>query len=118
MAAVNLLISRFTVTITKGTAVADATIGTVGGAVVGVSAQRIRDTGPKSTYEVIVVHDDGTPIALQYSVKTVTLAENTTPVLDAVLDTVNGAVQGISIDRRAGVGVNNDFDIFVVHLSA
>ena len=118
MASQTLEVSRFTVTVTKGTAIADAVIGTVSGAVKGVKAVRVNEGSTNVTYEVIVVHDDGTPVALEYSVKQFILTENTTPVLSATGMTVAGATQAIDIIATHSVGIINTFDIFAIHLNA
>lgn len=118
MAAQTLETSFFTVDVIKGTAIADAVIGTVSGAVHGAKAIRIRDTQNTVTYQIIVVHDDGTPAALEYSFVTQELTENETPDLSNTGLTVAGATQAVDITLTQGQRDINSFDIFVVHLNA
>ena len=118
MAAQTLETSHFTVDVTKGTAIADAVIGTVSGAVHGAKAIKINEVGNVVTYQIIVVHDDGTPAALEYSFVTQDLTENTTPDLSNTGLTVAGATQAVDISFNNQVGSVNSFDIFVVHLNA
>jgi hypothetical protein len=118
MAAQTLQVSFFTVDVIRGTAIADAVLGTVAGAVHGAKAIKIKDNGQTVTYQVIVVHDDGTPINLEYSFITQSYTENTTPDLDNTGLTVAGATQAVDIIPRDTVDNINTFDIFVVHLNA
>lgn len=118
MAAQTLEVSYFTVDVVRGTPISDAVIGSVSGAVHGARAIKIKDNGQTITYQIIVVHDDGTPVALEYSFVTQSLTENTTPDLSNTGLTVAGATQAVDITPRDVVDNINTFDIFVVHLNA
>ena len=118
MAAQTLETSHFIVDVTAGTAIADAVLGTVSGAVHGVKAIKIRQRGSVITYQVIVVHDDGTPANLEYSFVTQDLLEVTTPDLSNTGLTVAGATQAVDITHTTSNGSIHSFDIFVVHLNA
>ena len=110
--------STFTFDVTEGTAVDDAVIGTVGGAIIGTHLTRTKSKGTVHSYQLIVVHDTVGTNALEYSVRQLTLTDGASFVADTVFRTNAGAGQASAAIRHTTNDDSNTYDIIVVHLNA
>ena len=107
--------SYITVTVVNGTNVDGATIGTTGGAFIGAEIVKTETIGNSTTYTVFIVHDATGTTALEYSVRSVTIANNAADSLDNVYRTNEGAAVAVAITKTATRANSTTYDIFTVH---
>jgi hypothetical protein len=118
MAAQAVEYSTFTFSITEGTSVDDAVIGTVGGAIIGTHLTRVGTRGNVHDYQLIVTHDTVGTNALEYSVRQATIAQGASFVADTAFRTNAGAAQASAVVAHSKRGNSTTYDIIVVHLNA
>jgi len=116
MAAQTLEVSTKQIVVVKGTEQEDQALATLSGAIKSVSIKKIERIGKSTTYTIIIVHDDGTPITVQWSYQEVLVTKGT-DILDLTLVTNNGAAQGVDIDLIEINGNVITYGIVDVHLS-
>lgn len=117
MAAQTLELSTFEVTVTKGTNITDQVLATISGAIKTVQIKKVFRIDNKTTYNILVVHDDGTPIALELTKRQIAVVEGT-DVLSVALATVAGATQAVDIELLEINGTTRIYDVLAVHLNA
>jgi hypothetical protein len=118
MAAQAVEYSTFTFTITEGTAVNDAVIGTVGGAIIGTHLTRVGSRGNQHDYHLIVTHDTVGTNALEYSVRQATVTNGSAFTADTAFRTNAGAAQASAVVAHSKNSGSVTYDIIVVHLNA
>jgi len=120
MAAVAVEFSFVTATVVDGTNVDGATLGSIGGTIIsGIDVVKTETIGNSTTYTFLVVHDTAAgPTALEYSVRSVTIANNAASSVDNVYRTIEGAGQAVVVHKTSSRGQNTTYDIIVVHLAA
>ena len=116
MAAETLEVSTKQITVVKGTEQEDQTLATLSGAIKSVQIKKIERIGDSTTYTIVIVHDDGTPITVQWSYQEVAVTKGT-DLLDLTLVTNNGVAQGVDIDLIEINGNVITYGIVDVHLS-
>jgi len=117
MAAQTLEYSTFEVTLTKGTNITDQVLGTISGAIKTVQVKKVFRVDQKTTYNILIVHDDGTPISVELTKRQIAVVEGT-DVLDGTLATVAGLTQAVDIELLEINGKTRIYDVLAVHLNA
>ena len=110
--------STFTFDVTEGTNIDDATIGTVGGAIIDVILTRTKSKGTVHSYHLFVVHDTVGTTVLEYSVRQATVTDGAAVSLDNVFRTNAGAGQAAAVIRHTTNDDSSTYDVIVVHLNA
>ncbi len=117
MATQTLQHSTFEVTLTKGSDITDQVLATISGAIKTVQIKKVFRIAGKTTYNILIIHDDGTPIALELTKRQIAVVEGT-DVLDGALATVAGATEAVDIELLEINGTTRIYDVLAVHLNA
>jgi len=112
--------SFVTATVVDGTNVDGATLGSIGGTIIiGVDVVKTETIGNSTTYTFLVAHDTAAgPTPLEYSVRSVTIANNAASSVDNVYRTIEGAGQALVVHKTSSRGQNTTYDIIIVHLAS
>lgn len=117
MAATDIEVTVYDVSVTSGTAQLNQTLGTVNGAVKNISITKVRDSGDIQDYQVAVVHDDVSTTVLEYSVITITKTKGTA-LVDTSVGAINGVSQQSTVVRTRSNSDRVTSDVLVVHLAS
>lgn len=117
MASQVLQTSTFEISVTKGTNATDVVLGTIAGAIKTAQLKKVFRKGLITTYNLVIIHDDGTPIALEYTKRQIAVVEGT-DVLDGALATVAGAAEVVDVELLEINGTTRIYDVLAVHLNA
>jgi hypothetical protein len=117
MAAENLEYTVEQVSVTKGTNLTDQVLATINGAIKEVQIKKVERIGDVTTYTIIIIHDDGTPINLEWTKREITVTKGTN-VEDQALATVAGLTQAVDIDLLEQNGTTYIYTVLAVHLNA
>jgi len=117
LAAETLEVSTKQIVVVKGTEQEDQTLATLSGAIKSVTIKKIERIGDSTTYTIIIIHDDGTPITVEWSYQEVLVTKGATDILDLTLVTNNGVAQGVDVELIEINGDVRTYGIVDVHLS-
>ncbi len=115
---VNTEITTFTFTSTKGTPTPLTPIPNVGGAVLGISVEKVFRVDDQTTYDIIVTHDDAGSVAVDFFNEQVTVTEGTDLSDVALSIATTGAILFTSVKFLERSGTSRIYDITVVALNA